>query len=198
MDYKLLILGVLGVIFLLSQISSSSEHKKEKSQKKAFNERESEDIPLVDGLHKISCKELVTKVLIKMGHRPIFRENGNIVVDIMGRTFVFTFYPKEYWIRISEPFWYRLNESEQINHYTNLAMNMTNKDFGPKIISEDHQNGQILSSILDCNFHPALTLDELEDYLKHIIHSFSTFSQKFRKNYKSISGINADTNNNSE
>ena len=192
MDYRLLIFGILGVIFLLSRISSNSEGKKLISPRKFFKEREPEDIPLVDGLPEMTSKDLVTKVLIKMGCQPYAREDETIVVDIMGRSFVFAFYTEGYWIRISKPYWFRVNGSQLIDHFANLAINMTNKDFGPKIISEDHQNERILSSIFDCIFHPALTLDELEDYLKQIIGSFFTLSESFRQNFRNISGINAD------
>lgn len=191
MDYKLLILGILGVIFLLSRISSKSDGKKIEFPRKFFKQREPEDIPLVD-LSEMTSKELVIKVLNKMGCQPLVREDDSVIVDIMGRTFIFGFYQEGYWIRILEPYWLSTENTNQMNNLTNQVLNMTNSDFGPKIITEDKQGEKIFSSVYDCIFHPAFTLDELEDYLKYIINSFFALSESFRHNFRYIVGINAD------
>lgn len=194
MDYKLLLLGVMGIVFLLSRISSCSGSKKTISPRKFYKKSEPEEIPLVDGLSEMTSKDLVTEVLIKMGCQPFVREDDNIVVDIMGRTFIFAFYQKEYWIRISQPYWFRSNSSNYVINLVYQAMNITNTDFGPKIISDAVQNDHLLSSVYDCVFPPAFTVDELEDYLKYIINSFFALTESFRQNYRYISGMNVDIN----
>lgn len=189
-----MVLVFSGIISLLARIGFTTEKDKTSVDlpRKYLKEREPEEPPLVDELPEMTSKDLVIRILIRMGCQPYIRQDDNIVVDIMGRTFVFSFYENNYWIRISEPYWFRCGGSENVKRLADQAMNLSNRNFGPKIVSEDEQNATLYSSLFDCSFHPALSMDELEDCCKHIINSFFSLEEHFRGDFRYLSGINAD------
>lgn len=197
MSILVMVVVFSGIISLLARIGFTTEKDETdiNSPRRYYKEREPEEPPLIDELPEMTSKDLILRVLIRMGCQPYLRQDDNIIADIMGRTFVFTFYSNEFWIRISEPYWFRCGDPGDLKCVVDQAMNLSNRNFGPKIVSEDKQDATLYSSVYDCIFHPALTMDELEDYLKHIINSFFSLEEHFRGDFRYLSGIKSDIGN---